>query len=380
MEFNFKFKGVMHIPEAAECKNLIQRSMTEIINTMRDCNNPEVDPTEMSRLLISKTDLIFDLRQIMLYINGEVEAIQEESDQEESKEIYKHSTELIETLQALQMKDELDGEEIKTFCSSMVEVIRNIMDIISLTDKWFIKIALMYVDRVIKGIVDAIKLYRDFGPLDQASLNNLYGGCGNYTMSLTDFCSTRAYCYTDEKCDKMVEASSQLKTAFDGFMAFVSGSSDNKSAVAVYKNYMMDIKEILEDPVQFDTSIDVVQRDDLDNVFNNFNDIMDDPTLTEDEKNAASIALLDGFEGRATANLTSSNPQKARAAVAVVKKVKETKKSGRRGREMLEAARNMAQNMKNICDHLDASDATIQKDMNEVTDQLLGGIAKKVDN
>ena len=45
---------------------------------------------------------------------------------------------------------------------------------------------------------------------------------------------------------------------------------------------------------------------------------------------------------------------------------------------MLVAARTMAANMKNICDHLDASDATIQKDMDEVTDQLLGGIAKKV--
>ena len=111
------------------------------------------------------------------------------------------------------------------------------------------------------------------------------------------------------------------------------------------------IKEILEDPVQFDTSIDVIQRDDLDNVFNNYQDAIDDPTLTEDDMNAASIALLDGFEGRATANLSSNNPQKARAAVAVVKKIKETKKGSKKGKEMLEAAKVMAKNMKNICDH-----------------------------
>ncbi|EDR28890.1 hypothetical protein EDI_312430 [Entamoeba dispar SAW760] len=377
MEFFFKFEGVFHTENAPECKELTQKCTNEIINTMRDCNNPDIEPSQMSEMLLKKKDLTSNLKKLVKFMKGEVEVIQDPDEQKGSIEVYKETKKLVKELIELQQLTELDGEGIKKFCTGMVDVIKHVLDIVILTDKWSIKISLDYIDQIYKSMINAVKSFKELGPLDKKELTNLYNNAGFLTNSIAQFTSTRACVYPDERSERMKEDSIALRPSFDNFLKFVSGVSDDKTSVTHFKQILMEIKDMLKDPAQFSASIDVTQKDNLEDVYNNFKDVIDDPTLPDDDKDSASLALLEGFEGRAIANLHSTDPRRARAATAVVKKVRENK-VGKRKKEMLMVARSLAKDMKAICDHLEPLDNTVNKEMNVVTDELLGNLCDKL--
>ncbi|ELP88984.1 hypothetical protein EIN_492130, partial [Entamoeba invadens IP1] len=107
MDFSFSFQAVFHTDNAPLCKSLTQKCTNEIINTMRDCNDPDIEPTEMSNILLQKKELVENLKTLIDYMKEEVNVIGDEEDQKPSKEIYDESLKIVATLEDLQQKDKL---------------------------------------------------------------------------------------------------------------------------------------------------------------------------------------------------------------------------------------------------------------------------------
>ncbi|KAL7719000.1 Uncharacterized protein QTN25_003942 [Entamoeba marina] len=381
-EFTFKFEGVYHTSSAQEASDLTKGCVQEIINTMKECNNPDIEPSEMSTMLLEKKILLMNLSRLVNLMSEEVDVIQEESEQHNSQVIYKEANELIDHLKNLQSKAELNVDEIKTFCTDMVDVIKHILDIVTLTDKWTINICTSYINTVYDSMVSTLKTYKEFGPLDSSEITSLINNITFYTTSISNFCLSRSNVLKDsKKATTMNESASGLKKSFDMFIQFISGATDNKTSVMDFKSHLMKLKELLEDPTQFATSIDVVHKDELDSAFQNYQSAVDDPTLSAADHDAANLALLENMEGRATANLSSEDPLRARAANAIIKQIRPSALSRSR-QQMIDAANHLAgkmDKMKAICDELEPLDSQIQKDMNDVTDELLNGISAKLD-
>lgn len=352
--------------------------MKAIVETMRDCNKPDVEPQEMSRMLLEKKELISDMDELVGYMEEEANVFDVPEVTDVTMKIYSETQTLISHLKEMSMKVELTPDEIKAYCTELVDVIKHVLDITQTVDKWAIGIAIGYIDTLNTDMIKALKQYKDIGPLDQKQLDKFVYNTKVSVSSISQFTETRATVYSDDKALIMKEVSTQLQPSYSRFINFIRGASGNKQDVVRFKDYLKQAKKVLQDPFQFKTSIDVTSTDELDTKYTQYKNTLDDPTIGDDEKEEASLALLEGFEGRATANLSSSDPKKARAATAVIKCIHQ-RKDGKKRKEMLEVARALANDMKTICDHLEPLDYTLSRDMDDVTNELLGGIDKKLD-
>ena len=165
----------------------------------QDCNNPDVEQLEMSDMLIKKKDLTADLRRLVELMHGEVELIQTDPEKTNGQVIYDETMALVGGLEEMQRKDVLTPDDIKAFCTNMVDVIKHVLDLVMTADKWCIKIATGYIDTVIREMTNSLKMYKEIGALTPAEMTTLVSEAGAFAGFVATFCDSRATVYQDEQ-------------------------------------------------------------------------------------------------------------------------------------------------------------------------------------
>ena len=168
---------------------------------------------------------------------------------------------------------------------------------------------------------------------------------------------------------------------FNSFVGFVSGQNNDRQNILALKQTLQELREMLQDPALFVTSIDINHKDSLDDSYNDYVRSMSDPTTSQEDVDKAALALLEDIECRAEANKNSDDPRKARAGEVLMTQINNTRTKNDRA-SMIMSAKSLAvkmEKMKLVCDSLDPADTTVSRDMGDVTDELLQDLCGKLD-
>lgn len=364
-KYDLQFRGIIHIqPDGHEFHELMRKLSDFILKMMSDLNEEKYENPQELISLMKQQPIMAQIQQIILYSQQEIMMIRAAEQQAESREI------LMKILQSKQVFEtifnELNNiEQLKDFCSRIVDFVTDVSKILKNVDKWNTDIAISYVEKL-KQIMKTLIEYKKQNAGRQiisSELDAVRPNADKLTSIVVSFLMGRCENYGEEE-GNVKECAMNLKVGVDDLFKFVLGEV-GVDRLKIFKESMDLAVEYLLKEFQFGVVVNVERKDQAEQAM-----MALERAKTQEEKDRAAIELLNELEQRAE----MQKDEKKKKILAKV--TREKKKKGKNYGELLSAARKLSENVDNLKEvvyHTDENTCIDVLDFSQLRDLMLSG-------
>ena len=260
-KYDLQFKGIIHIqPDGHEFHQLMKTLSDFILKMMADLNEENATKTEDLVFKMKQQPIMQQIQQVILYSQQELMMIRAAEAQSESREI------LMKILQSKQVLEtifnELNNvEQLKDFCSRVVDFVTDVSKILKNVDKWNVDIAISYVEKL-KQIMKTMLEYKKQNSGRQiisTELDVIRPNAYKITTTLVTFLMGRCENYGEEESN-VKECAMNLKIGEEDLFKFILGEV-GVDRVKIFKEAMDSAIEYLQKEFQFGVVVNVERKD-----------------------------------------------------------------------------------------------------------------------
>ena len=365
-KYDLQFKGIIHIQPDGHLFHDLMRTLSDfILKMMSDLNEEQLTNPQELVVKMKQQPIMTKVQQIILYSQQEIMMIRAAEAQTESREI------LMKILQQKQVLEtifnELNNvEQLKDFCSRIVDFVTDVSKILQNVDKWNVDIAISYIEKL-KQIMKTLIEYKKQNAGRQiisSELDAIRPNADKITTILVSFLIGRCENYGEEE-GEVKECAMNLKVGEDDLFKFILGEV-GVDKVKIFKEAMDSAVVYLQKEFQFGVVVNVERKDQAEQAM-----MALEKAQTQEEKDRAAIELLNELEQRAEMQ-KDEGKRKILAKVTREKKKKKTKNYG----ELLSAARKLSENVDNLKEvvyHTDENTCIDVLDFSQLRDLMLSG-------
>ncbi|ELP91575.1 hypothetical protein EIN_129150 [Entamoeba invadens IP1] len=365
-KYDLQFKGISHLPgdDGLKFHTLMKTTSDFILNTMSQLNEDykkvDVEGTIQS---IHNSTILADIAQITQYGEQETNLIQIMEDRKPSFDILDKIDKEKATLRIIY--DNMNNiEQLRDFCSRVVDFITAVSDILKNVDLWNCKYAVSYLEKL-KLFIKTMVEYKKSNSGRTVIMSEIIHTKKNGDLMVNavyNFMTNRASNYGKDEGEVNITALS-IKTGFDQLYAFVVGTAD-VTKVKEFKTALDKAEEFLNKEFPFGVVVNVEKKDVAEQAM-----LQLENAKTQDEKDKASILLMNELDNRAE----FTKDEKKKKILAKVSSGKKQKKNNYK--ELLVAARKLANNVDELKEVVYSTDVVSCIDavsLTQIRDEMLG--------